>query len=48
MSLNWNDETKPVATRTPKPPIDLDKLDLADIKLGQNVDWDNMLCDSCQ
>lgn len=31
-----------------KEEIDWDSIKLEDIKLGNNVDWDNMICDSCQ
>ncbi len=52
MGLNWDEEaTSTVASNAPtpaKPAIDFDKIDLADIQLGNNVDWDNMICDSCQ
>ncbi len=53
-ALTWGEDSTaaaPVASNAPaqaKQPIDFDKIDLADIKLGNNVDWDNMICDSCQ
>ncbi len=52
MGLNWDEDSQaPVASNAPapaKPVIDFDKIDLADIQLGSNVDWDSMICDSCQ
>jgi hypothetical protein len=52
MGLNWDeDSTATVAQNAPAPAkeqIDFSKIDINDIKLGDNVDWDNMICDSCQ
>jgi hypothetical protein len=38
-------ETATRETPAPMPEVDLTNVD---VKLGEVVDWDNMICDSCQ